>query len=120
MLIEAIAQRIRFRLRSGQEVILRPGVPTELPDSAAQQLLRRAKGKVRLVVNPESDWLTLWRLIAEISSGLEPTDARLPNVIQAISICDAAFMAGSKPSFLVGVEAVAKAMGGGAIGACCT
>jgi hypothetical protein len=28
MLIEAIKQRIRYRLRTGQEVILFPGMPT--------------------------------------------------------------------------------------------
>jgi len=49
MLIEAVERRIRFRLRTGQEVTLRPGVPTELPDSAARQLLKQAAGKVRLV-----------------------------------------------------------------------
>lgn len=116
MLIESTKRTIRFRMRSGEEVKLNPGVPIELPDSAAQHLIRQAKGLVRKVVNLESDWLTLWRQVAEISSGLEPTDPRLPNVMQAINICDAAFIAGSKPSFLVGVDAVAQAMNGGPCG----
>src|SRR5262245_36069636 len=51
MQLEAIEQPIKYRLRNGNEVTLRPGVPTELPDQAAKQLLRKAPDKVRLVQN---------------------------------------------------------------------
>jgi len=53
MFVEAVARSIRYRLRSGEEVTLRPGVPTELPDAAARQLLTKASGKVRLVEAPQ-------------------------------------------------------------------
>jgi hypothetical protein len=49
VLIEAVEHRIRYRLRTGEEVHLQPGVPVELPDQAARQLLAKAVGKVRLV-----------------------------------------------------------------------
>jgi hypothetical protein len=49
MQLEATGKPIRYRLKSGEEVILRPGVPTELPDHAANQLLKKAPNKVRRV-----------------------------------------------------------------------
>jgi hypothetical protein len=49
MLIEAVEQRVRYRLLNGHEVCLRPGVPMELPEPAARQLLKKAAGKVRVV-----------------------------------------------------------------------
>ena len=50
MQLEATAKPIRYRLKSGKEVILRPGIPTEVPDHAATQLLNKAAGKVRPVI----------------------------------------------------------------------
>jgi len=49
MQLEATGKPIKYRLKSGEEVTLRPGVPTELPGPAATQLLRKARDKVRLV-----------------------------------------------------------------------
>lgn len=49
MLIEATQQPIRYRLQSGVEVLLRPGVPTELTDEAGKQLVKKAGSKVRVV-----------------------------------------------------------------------
>jgi hypothetical protein len=49
MQLEVTGQPIRYRLKTGEEVTLRPGVPMELPDQAATQLLRKAPGKVRAV-----------------------------------------------------------------------
>jgi hypothetical protein len=49
MLIEATEKPIRYRLQTGQEVYLHPGLPVELTDDAGRQLLRKAGGKVRLV-----------------------------------------------------------------------
>jgi hypothetical protein len=52
MQIEAIERPIRYRLATGRELILRPGVPVEVPEQAARQLLQKAGGKVRAVFPP--------------------------------------------------------------------
>jgi hypothetical protein len=52
MQLEATGQPIRYRLKTGEEVTLRPGVPMELPDHAATQLLQKAPDKVRRVDDP--------------------------------------------------------------------
>ena len=49
MLIEATQQPIRYRLQSGVEVLLPPGVPIELSDEAGRQLVKKAGSKVRVV-----------------------------------------------------------------------
>jgi hypothetical protein len=49
MLVEATKEPIKYKLKTGKEVMLRPGVPTELPDEAANQLLKKAPDKVRRV-----------------------------------------------------------------------
>lgn len=49
MQLEAIREPVRYRLKTGEEFTLRPGVPTELPDPAATQLLKKAPDKVRRV-----------------------------------------------------------------------
>lgn len=49
MLLEATDKPIRYRLHTGEEVYLKPGVPTELPEQAGRQLLRKAGGKVRMI-----------------------------------------------------------------------
>ncbi|HEV8329483.1 MAG TPA: hypothetical protein VGQ08_18580 [Nitrospiraceae bacterium] len=49
MQLEATGQPIRYRLKTGEEVTLRPGVPMELPDQAATRLLQKAPDKVRRV-----------------------------------------------------------------------
>lgn len=113
MILEAIDKPLRLRLRNpDRTVTLQPGQPIDLPPLVAWKLLRQAPGKVRLVVNPDSDWLTLWQQVAEISDGLESTDARLSAVLKAIDICDAAFELGNKERFLVGIATIAQAMEG--------
>ena len=49
MQLEAMGKPIKYRLKTGEEVTLLPGIPTELPDPAATQLLKKAPDKVRLV-----------------------------------------------------------------------
>jgi hypothetical protein len=49
MQLEATKEPIKYRLKTGKEIMLRPGVPTELPDEAANQLLKKAPDKVRRV-----------------------------------------------------------------------
>lgn len=113
MLVEALQKPLRVNLpQDGGNVLLRPGVPVDLPPMIAWKLLRQAKGRVRLTVSPAADWLTLWRFVGEVTNGLEPTDTRLPIVLKAIQECDVAFVQGNKAVFLVAVEGVLKAMEG--------
>jgi hypothetical protein len=49
MQLEATRVPIRYRLRNGEELMLRPGVPMDVPDHAANQLLKKAPDKVRRV-----------------------------------------------------------------------
>jgi hypothetical protein len=51
MLIEATVRPIQYRLKNGNEVILHPGVPVDLPDCTAQYLLQQAREKVRIIEN---------------------------------------------------------------------
>jgi len=111
MKLEAIDKPLRLLLPNpDREMTLQPGQPVDLLPPLVWKLLRQAKGKVRLVVHPEADWLTLWRLVAEISSGLESTDPRLPEVMMAIGTCDSAFITGNKTAFLTGLKTVIEAM----------
>ena len=45
MQLEATGQPIRYRLKTGEEFTLRPGVPMELPDQAATNCCRRLRIK---------------------------------------------------------------------------
>ena len=111
MLIEALMKPLRVTLpQDGGEILLHPGTPVELPAAIAWKLLRQAKGRVKLALPLTEDWLTLWRFVAEVSSGLEPNDSRLPLVLAAIAVCDVAFMQDNKAGFLVAVEGVIQAM----------
>ena len=105
MLIEALMKPLRVNLpQDGGDVLLRPGEPVNLPAHIAGKLLRQAKGRVKLTRSRTVDWFTMWRFVAEVSSGLEPGDSRLPAVFAALQGCDAAFAQGNKAGFLVAVE----------------
>ena len=111
MLIEALVKPLRVNLpQDGGELLLRPGVPVDLPAKTAWKLLRQAKGRVRLALPLTADWLTLWRFVAEVSNGLEPDDPRLLAVLAAIQGCDEAFSLGDRAAFLSKVEEVMTAM----------
>jgi hypothetical protein len=111
MRVEAVAKSLWVNLpQDGGDVLLRPGVPADLPPMIVWKLLRQAKGRVRLAISPTADWLTLWQFDAEVSNGLEPTDPRLTPVLAAIQHCDTAFTQGDKAAFLIAVEGVVKAM----------
>jgi hypothetical protein len=111
MMVEAILKPLKVNLpQDGGCVVLRPGLPADLPPRIAAKLLLRAQGKVRIKVLPTADWLTLWRFVAEVSNGLEPTDPRLPVVLAAFKECDAAFSGDSKREFLVAIEHLVKSM----------
>lgn len=47
----------------------------------------------------QPDWRSAWRDIAQLSSGLEPGDARLHQVREAIAGCEAAYASGDLQSF---------------------
>ena len=49
MRLEATRQALRYRLKSGQEFLLKPGCPVDIPDEAAQSLLTKAGDQVRVV-----------------------------------------------------------------------
>ncbi len=49
MLVEATEQQVRFRLRDGQDIVLRPGVPVEVSPDLAGKILAKVGGKVRVV-----------------------------------------------------------------------
>jgi hypothetical protein len=60
MFLEATHAPIRYRLKTGEEVTLRPGVPMELPDHAATQLLKKAPDQVRRVDSLSPGSLITW------------------------------------------------------------
>ena len=49
MLVEATEGPVRYRLRDGREIVLRPGVPVELRPELAEKLLAKVGPKVRVV-----------------------------------------------------------------------
>ena len=110
MLIEATNQPVRYRYRDGRELLFRPGSPIEIPFAEAKRLLEKAEGKVRLVGAAKPDWLREWREVAAISSGLTAEDVRLPLVMSALGVCDAAFEAGNWSAFQEARTGVVRAM----------
>ena len=62
----------------------------------------------------QQDWLTAWREVAAISSGLTAEDPRLPSVMAALGVCDAAFIAGNWATFQESKAGVGRAMEPGA------
>lgn len=81
MLIEATGKPIRFRLRDGQEVLLKPGVPVALPEASARCFLEKAGAKVRLtVLTPipplQAGWLVVYRdRTGRLRGGVDERDA---------------------------------------------
>jgi hypothetical protein len=51
MLIEATQKPIRYRLQTGEELYLKPGVPMEVPEVAARQLIQKAGDKVKVLAS---------------------------------------------------------------------
>ena len=49
MRLEATRKALRYRLKSGQEFLLKPGCPVDIPDEAAKSLLNKAGAQVRVV-----------------------------------------------------------------------
>ncbi len=51
MQIEAVGRPLRYRLLSGQEIMLRPGCPVEVSQPTARSLLRQVPDRVRVVAD---------------------------------------------------------------------
>ena len=49
MQVEAVGKPLKYRLRTGEELLFRPGCPVDLPDESARALLKKAGTRVRVV-----------------------------------------------------------------------
>jgi hypothetical protein len=49
MHLEAVGRSLRYRLKSGEEFVLRPGQSVDLPNDTARRLLRQAGDRIRVV-----------------------------------------------------------------------
>ena len=58
----------------------------------------------------QPDWQSAWRDMAQLSSGLEPDDARLHPVREAIADCERAYATGDLPAFQHARTGVVMAM----------
>jgi|CXWL01.1.fsa_nt_gi hypothetical protein len=89
------------------DIRLTPGVPVELPREQAHRLLVRAKGKVREV---SRDWQPTWRELATLTSGLTANDPRLSGVLDALNLCDDAYLNGDWEAFSHAAARVRRAV----------
>ena len=90
MLIEAI-KPLKVKLPTG-DVHLTPGVPVKFPTIHAKQLLAKAHGKVRVLEPPKPDWLSAWRELASLTYGITVQDPRFGSIMDALNICDEAYL----------------------------
>jgi len=107
LLIEA-STPLTIRRRSG-DVRLLPGQPVDFPEDEALKLLAKANGKVRAA---KTDWLTAWRELAALTSGLTADDPRLPIVMAALNACDDAYLSGDWIVFRQSAARVRNAVDG--------
>jgi hypothetical protein len=68
----------------------------DFPEDEALKLLAKAPGKVREAM---MDWLAAWRELAALTSGLTVDDPRLPVVMDALNLCDDAYLSGNWAEF---------------------
>ena len=54
MKLEAVGKPVKYRFRTGEEIVLKPGIPTEMPDTAAMKLLEQAGERVRIAPASET------------------------------------------------------------------
>lgn len=78
---------------------------------SSQNSTQRKTSSISSKLSPQPDWLTAWREVAAISSGLTAEDVRLPHVMAALGVCDAAFEADDWLSFQEAKAGVTRAMG---------
>jgi hypothetical protein len=60
-----------------------------------------------------TDWLTAWRELAALTSGLTAGDPRLPVVMDALNECDNGFLSGNWVAFRRAVARVRSAVAEG-------
>ncbi len=115
MILEPL-EPLRIRL-DGKVQELVPGRPFELAEAQARKLLQLVPGKVRSISEASVNWFSLWRAVAEISSGLESADPRFEHVMTLIQRLDEAFERGNLLTFTVWLEELQRVMSnrGGAL-----
>jgi hypothetical protein len=80
---------------------------------SSQNSTQRKSSSISSKLSTQQDWLTAWREVAVISSGLTADDVRLPSVMAALGVCDAAFVADDWLSFQEAKAGVIRAMENG-------
>ncbi len=111
MILEPL-EPLRIRL-DGKVQELVPGRPFELAEAQARKLLELVPGKVRSISEASVYWLSLWRAVAVISSGLESADPRFEDVMTLIQRLDEAFEEGNLRTFTVWLEKLRMSMQAG-------
>ena len=104
MLLEAVNRPIRYTWPEGQ-LRLEPGKPIEVPDDRGQKVLAKCGGKVRKV---SPDWLRAWEELAQLTHGLEKTDARFQPIMALLDQCDDFFLAGDWAGFQQTAEDIGR------------
>ena len=108
MLIES-SKPLTVLLRAGK-IHLTPGRPMELSEEDGLKLLVKAKGKVRMIQQQPVDWLTRWRDLAQMTSGLESDDPRLTPILSCLAQCQRSHEAGDLDGFTKGTARVHRFM----------
>lgn len=76
----------------------------------AIERMKQPESKPKAVKKP---WLKVWRDLARLTYGIEPEDARLGAVLEALNQCDLAFYADSWTAFEVAAAKVKACVKGG-------
>ena len=74
------------------------------------ELVRLAKEHLGRSQPAQPCWLTTWRELAEITSGLTADDPRLPPMLAALQSCDTAFAADNWLAFQESRQEVLRVM----------
>jgi hypothetical protein len=74
------------------------------------ELVKMAKEHLGRSARPS--WLTAWRELAEITSGITSEDPRLQSVFAALHSCDTAFEADDWPAFQEARKGLLRVMQG--------
>ena len=69
-------------------IVLRPGEPVEVSPELGRRVLRQYAPKVRLA---RSQWITAWRELADLTSGIEQSEPRFKPLINVLEQADRVF-----------------------------
>jgi len=111
MIIEATEKAVTYRFPGG-EILIEQNRPVEVEYQRALKVLEKAKAKVRVVRLSHADWLTAWRDLADVTSGIEPDDHRLPPIMTLLDQCDECYLAGNWIGFRDAASKVHKVVQG--------